>query len=79
MCLYSCVDVHLNACVSSPRPIQLTGAYLVPENFQQRNMDLIQSIRNYLNNDESQFNQFKNYSGQFRQVGQTTCGSLLST
>ncbi|KAL1278427.1 hypothetical protein QQF64_025100 [Cirrhinus molitorella] len=44
-----------------------TGSYLIPENFQQRNMDLIQSIKNFLQNDETKFNEFKNYSGQFRQ------------
>ncbi|XP_029913966.1 E3 ubiquitin-protein ligase ZNF598 isoform X2 [Myripristis murdjan] len=65
--------IPLNSNVLEPvpfaanRPTQLASGYLVPENFQQRNMELIQSIRNYLHNDESQFNQFKNYSGQFRQ------------
>ncbi|XP_056143765.1 E3 ubiquitin-protein ligase ZNF598 [Lampris incognitus] len=65
--------IPLNSNVVEPdppafdRPPQAPPGYLVPENFQQRNMDLIQSIRNYLHNDESQFNQFKNYSGQFRQ------------
>uniref|UniRef100_A0A8C2PXN2 RING-type E3 ubiquitin transferase n=2 Tax=Cyprinus carpio TaxID=7962 RepID=A0A8C2PXN2_CYPCA len=43
------------------------GSYLIPENFQQRNMDLIQSIKNFLQNDETKFNDFKKYSGQFRQ------------
>ncbi|XP_077591188.1 E3 ubiquitin-protein ligase ZNF598 [Stigmatopora nigra] len=41
--------------------------YLVPEDFNKRNLELIQSIRKYLNDDESKFNQFKNYSAQFRQ------------
>ncbi|XP_057673751.1 E3 ubiquitin-protein ligase ZNF598 [Corythoichthys intestinalis] len=41
--------------------------YLVPEDFNQRNLELIQSIRKYLHDDESKFNQFKNYSAQFRQ------------
>ncbi|XP_077475662.1 E3 ubiquitin-protein ligase ZNF598 [Stigmatopora argus] len=41
--------------------------YLVPDDFNQRNLELIQSIRKYLNDDESKFNQFKNYSAQFRQ------------
>ncbi|XP_061761130.1 E3 ubiquitin-protein ligase ZNF598 [Nerophis ophidion] len=41
--------------------------YLVPEDFHQRNLELIQSIKKYLHNDESKFNQFKNYSAQFRQ------------
>ncbi|XP_052405985.1 E3 ubiquitin-protein ligase ZNF598 [Carassius gibelio] len=43
------------------------GSYLIPEHFQQRNMDLIQSIKNFLQNDETKFNEFKNHSGQFRQ------------
>uniref|UniRef100_A0A8C7XAP6 RING-type E3 ubiquitin transferase n=1 Tax=Oryzias sinensis TaxID=183150 RepID=A0A8C7XAP6_9TELE len=45
----------------------LSSGYLVPDDFQQRNLELIQSIKKYLNNDESKFNQFKNYSAQFRQ------------
>ncbi|XP_067275767.1 LOW QUALITY PROTEIN: E3 ubiquitin-protein ligase ZNF598 [Pseudorasbora parva] len=49
------------------RPTPAIGSYLVPENFQKRNMDLIQSIKNFLQNDETKFNEFKNYSGQFRQ------------
>lgn len=52
---------------SSPRSPQAPGVYLAPENFQQRNMELIQSIKNLLQNDQSRFNQFKDYSGQFRQ------------
>ncbi|KAJ6653744.1 hypothetical protein lerEdw1_008771 [Lerista edwardsae] len=43
------------------------GSYLILENFQQRNIRLIQSIKEFLQNDESQFNKFKTYSGQFRQ------------
>lgn len=45
----------------------LSGGYRVPDDFQQRNLDLILSIKSYLHNDESKFNQFKNYSAQFRQ------------
>ncbi|XP_068192584.1 E3 ubiquitin-protein ligase ZNF598 [Antennarius striatus] len=44
-----------------------TNTYLVPEDFNQRNLELILSIRRYLDNDESRFNEFKNYSAQFRQ------------
>lgn len=52
-----------------PRPPKLAGSvYLVPDDFHQRNLQLILSIRKYLNNDESKFNEFKNYSAQFRQV-----------
>lgn len=52
--------------VNLPPKVSSSG-YLVPEDFQQRNLELIQSIRKYLHNDESKFNQFKNYSAQFRQ------------
>ncbi|XP_023670803.2 E3 ubiquitin-protein ligase ZNF598 [Paramormyrops kingsleyae] len=50
-----------NESAQSPR------TYLRPENFQERNMDLIQSIKNFLLNDASKFNEFKTYSIQFRQ------------
>ncbi|KAM9098150.1 E3 ubiquitin-protein ligase ZNF598 isoform X3 [Sarcophilus harrisii] len=43
------------------------GTYLIPENFQQRNIQLIQSIKEFLQSDESKFNKFKSHSGQFRQ------------
>uniref|UniRef100_F7GIS8 Zinc finger protein 598, E3 ubiquitin ligase n=1 Tax=Monodelphis domestica TaxID=13616 RepID=F7GIS8_MONDO len=43
------------------------GTYLIPENFQQRNIQLIQSIKEFLQSDESRFNKFKSHSGQFRQ------------
>ncbi|XP_027004257.1 E3 ubiquitin-protein ligase ZNF598 isoform X1 [Tachysurus fulvidraco] len=49
------------------RPASSHGTYHMPENFKQRNMELIQSIQNFLQNDESKFTEFKNYSGQFRQ------------
>ncbi|AWP18668.1 putative zinc finger protein 598 [Scophthalmus maximus] len=52
--------------VNLPPKVSSSG-YLVPEDFHQRNLALIQSIRKYLHNDESKFNQFKNYSAQFRQ------------
>lgn len=41
--------------------------YLQPENFQQRNIHLINSIKDYLQSDESKFNEFKSHSGKFRQ------------
>jgi len=59
---------YLTQALFSFRPTPAIGSYLIPENFQQRNMDLIQSIKNFLQNDETKFNEFKNYSGQFRQV-----------
>nr|XP_056722509.1 E3 ubiquitin-protein ligase ZNF598 [Euleptes europaea] len=61
----------LPAGVSEPAPAKETkpcqGTYLILENFQQRNTQLIQSIKEFLHNDESRFNEFKTYSGQFRQ------------
>ncbi|XP_062999159.1 E3 ubiquitin-protein ligase ZNF598 [Elgaria multicarinata webbii] len=51
--------------VKEPKPYQ--GPYLILDNFQQRNIQLIQSIKEFLQEDESQFNKFKTYSGQFRQ------------
>ncbi|KAK7939851.1 hypothetical protein WMY93_003177 [Mugilogobius chulae] len=65
--------VPLNSNVPEPSssstntPSASSGGYRVPEDFQQRNLDLILSIKKYLHNDESKFNQFKNYSAQFRQ------------
>ncbi|KFO88084.1 Zinc finger protein 598, partial [Buceros rhinoceros silvestris] len=49
------------------RPKSRHGSYLIPENFQQRNIQLIQSIKEFLQSDESKFNKFKTHSGQFRQ------------
>ncbi|XP_067390361.1 E3 ubiquitin-protein ligase ZNF598 isoform X2 [Emydura macquarii macquarii] len=51
--------------LNEPKPCQ--GSYLIPENFQQRNIQLIQSIKEFLQSDESRFNKFKTHSGQFRQ------------
>lgn len=56
------------------RPKSSHGTYLIPENFQQRNIQLIQSIKEFLQSDESKFNKFKTHSGQFRQVsGKNLC------
>ncbi|KAM4024355.1 E3 ubiquitin-protein ligase ZNF598 [Anomaloglossus baeobatrachus] len=44
-----------------------TRTYLIPENFQQRNIYLINSIKDFLHSDESKFNEFKSHSGKFRQ------------
>ncbi|XP_046524252.1 E3 ubiquitin-protein ligase ZNF598 isoform X2 [Equus quagga] len=42
-------------------------AYLVPENFRERNLQLIQSIKDFLQSDEARFSKFKSHSGEFRQ------------
>ncbi|XP_019504375.1 PREDICTED: zinc finger protein 598 isoform X1 [Hipposideros armiger] len=62
------------ACVSStttttkaPRLTPAPQAYLVPENFRERNLQLIQSIKDFLQSDEARFSEFKNHSGEFRQ------------
>ncbi|XP_075574640.1 E3 ubiquitin-protein ligase ZNF598 isoform X3 [Pelecanus crispus] len=52
---------------SLKEPKSCYGSYLIPENFQQRNIQLIQSIKEFLQSDESKFNKFKTHSGQFRQ------------
>nr|XP_033770359.1 E3 ubiquitin-protein ligase ZNF598 [Geotrypetes seraphini] len=53
--------------IPAKEPSTSMGSYLVPENFQQRNIHLIQSIKDFLQSDESRFNEFKTYSGKFRQ------------
>ncbi|EPY88944.1 zinc finger protein 598 [Camelus ferus] len=62
------------ACVPStttttkaPRLTSMPRAYLVPENFRERNLQLIQSIKDFLQSDEARFNKFKSHSGEFRQ------------
>nr|XP_025043641.1 E3 ubiquitin-protein ligase ZNF598 [Pelodiscus sinensis] len=59
------VSDPVTASPNEPKPCR--GAYLVPDNFQQRNIQLIQSIKEFLQSDESRFNKFKTHSGQFRQ------------
>ncbi|XP_033944968.1 E3 ubiquitin-protein ligase ZNF598 [Pseudochaenichthys georgianus] len=68
--------------VNPPTKVQSSG-YMVPEDFHERNLQLIASIKKYLYNDESKFNQFKNLSAQFRQSGisavqyHSSCKELL--
>ncbi|XP_063511127.1 E3 ubiquitin-protein ligase ZNF598 isoform X11 [Pongo pygmaeus] len=50
-----------------PRPPPAPRAYLVPENFRERNLQLIQSIRDFLQSDEARFSEFRSHSGEFRQ------------
>ncbi|XP_019719972.1 E3 ubiquitin-protein ligase ZNF598 [Hippocampus comes] len=66
------IPLNSNVVESPPLAVNLLPKtsncdYLVPEDFHQRNLELIQSIRKYLHDDESKFNRFKNYSAQFRQ------------
>lgn len=51
-----------------PRLAPTPQAYLLPENFRERNLQLIQSIKDFLPSDEACFNKFKSHSGEFRQV-----------
>ncbi|XP_012598938.2 E3 ubiquitin-protein ligase ZNF598 isoform X1 [Microcebus murinus] len=51
----------------APRLPTVQRAYLVPENFRERNLQLIQSIRDFLQSDEARFSEFKSHSGEFRQ------------
>ncbi|XP_048188468.1 E3 ubiquitin-protein ligase ZNF598 isoform X2 [Perognathus longimembris pacificus] len=54
--------------MKAPRlPSTTPRAYLVPENFRERNLQLIQSIKDFLQSDEERFNKFKSHSGEFRQ------------
>lgn len=59
---------------SRPRLTPVPRAYLVPENFRERNLQLIQSIKDFLQSDEARFSKFKSHSGEFRQVRQAGCG-----
>ncbi|KFV61360.1 Zinc finger protein 598, partial [Dryobates pubescens] len=59
------VSEPLTAALKEPKSCH--SSYLIPENFQQRNIQLIQSIKEFLQSDESKFNKFKTHSGQFRQ------------
>ncbi|XP_059572473.1 E3 ubiquitin-protein ligase ZNF598 isoform X1 [Alligator mississippiensis] len=59
------VSEPVTTSLKEPTPSQ--GTYLIPEHFQQRNIQLIQSIKEFLQSDESRFNKFKTHSGQFRQ------------
>ncbi|XP_054445375.1 E3 ubiquitin-protein ligase ZNF598 isoform X2 [Pteronotus mesoamericanus] len=51
----------------APRLTPAPRAYLVPENFRERNLQLIQSIKDFLQSDEARFSEFKSHSGEFRQ------------
>ncbi|KAM6165951.1 E3 ubiquitin-protein ligase ZNF598 isoform 2-T2 [Erethizon dorsatum] len=53
--------------VKAPRLTPTSRSYLVPENFRERNLQLIQSIKDFLQSDEACFSKFKNHSGEFRQ------------
>ncbi|XP_005081662.3 E3 ubiquitin-protein ligase ZNF598 isoform X1 [Mesocricetus auratus] len=53
--------------MKAPRLTPTPRAYLVPENFRERNLQLIQSIKDFLQSDEACFSKFKSHSGEFRQ------------
>lgn len=71
---FSSLPSSRSACVPStttttkaPRLTPASRAYLVPENFRERNLQLIQSIKDFLQSDEARFSEFKSHSGEFRQ------------
>ncbi|XP_040829500.1 E3 ubiquitin-protein ligase ZNF598-like isoform X2 [Ochotona curzoniae] len=53
--------------IKAPRLTPAPRAYLIPENFRERNLQLIQSIKDFLQSDEARFSKFKSHSGEFRQ------------
>ncbi|KAM8777719.1 E3 ubiquitin-protein ligase ZNF598 isoform 1-T1 [Rhynchonycteris naso] len=59
----ACVSSTTTTRVLTPAP----RAYLVPKNFRERNLQLIQSIKDFLQSDEARFSEFKSHSGEFRQ------------
>ncbi|XP_074237837.1 E3 ubiquitin-protein ligase ZNF598 isoform X3 [Saimiri boliviensis] len=63
----ACVPGPATTTTKAPRPTPASRAYLVPENFRERNLQLIQSIRDFLQSDEARFSEFKSHSGEFRQ------------
>ncbi|XP_017366526.1 E3 ubiquitin-protein ligase ZNF598 isoform X2 [Cebus imitator] len=63
----ACVPSPATTITKAPRPTPAPRAYLVPENFRERNLQLIQSIRDFLQSDEARFSEFKSHSGEFRQ------------
>ncbi|XP_044768028.1 E3 ubiquitin-protein ligase ZNF598-like isoform X3 [Neomonachus schauinslandi] len=62
----ACVPSTVTA-TKAPRLTPAAQAYLVPENFRERNLQLIQSIKDFLQSDEARFGKFKSHSGEFRQ------------
>ncbi|XP_027280765.1 E3 ubiquitin-protein ligase ZNF598 isoform X3 [Cricetulus griseus] len=63
----TCVPSPTTTTMKAPRLTPTPRAYLVPENFRERNLQLIQSIKDFLQSDEACFSKFKSYSGEFRQ------------
>lgn len=49
----------------------------MPENFRERNLQLTQSIRDFVESDEVRFSEFKSRSGEFRQVRLGAWGSWV--
>ncbi|XP_045397102.1 E3 ubiquitin-protein ligase ZNF598 isoform X2 [Lemur catta] len=63
----ACVPGPTTTTTKAPRLPPVPRTYLVPENFRERNLQLIQSIRDFLQSDEARFSEFKSHSGEFRQ------------
>ncbi|CAO2642201.1 E3 ubiquitin-protein ligase ZNF598 [Lemmus lemmus] len=62
----ACVPSPTTTTMKAPRLTPTPRAYLVPENFRERNLQLIQSIKGFLQS-EACFSKFKSHSGEFRQ------------
>ncbi|XP_062955679.1 E3 ubiquitin-protein ligase ZNF598 isoform X2 [Cynocephalus volans] len=62
----ACVPT-ITTTTKAPRLTPPPRTYLVPENFRERNLWLIQSIKDFLQSDEAHFSKFKSHSGKFRQ------------
>ncbi|XP_036052987.1 E3 ubiquitin-protein ligase ZNF598 isoform X2 [Onychomys torridus] len=63
----TCVPSPTTTTMKAPQLTPTPRAYLVPENFRERNLQLIQSIKDFLQSDEACFSKFKSHSGEFRQ------------
>lgn len=66
-CVPSTTTTTTTTTMKAPRLAPTPRAYLVPENFRERNLQLIQSIKDFLQSDEACFSKFKSHSGEFRQ------------
>lgn len=62
----ACIPSPTTTTMKAPQLTPTPRAYLVPENFRERNLQLIQSIKDFLQS-EACFSKFKSHSGEFRQ------------
>ncbi|XP_023567470.1 E3 ubiquitin-protein ligase ZNF598 isoform X2 [Octodon degus] len=62
----ACVPSPTTTTVKAPRLTPIPRSYIIPANFQDRNLKLIQSIMVFLHSDKARFSKFKSHSGEFR-------------